>query len=56
MCANNRDHIGLDMAKRQSTKLAKKRKSEQPIEKSQVEVQYEQVEGLLYGPGNADDW
>ena len=54
--ARNRDHIRLGIAKRQSTKLAKKLKSDQQKERTIEQVDNEKAEGLLYGPGIADDW
>ena len=54
--AITRDRVRISAAERRSTDLAKKQKSEHQKDKSQAVLEYEQVEGLLYGPRIADDW
>ena len=39
-----------------STELAKNRKIELREENAAQEMEFEEVEGLLYGPGIAEDW
>lgn len=54
--AKSRDHIRMTKAKYVSTEIAKKRRSDQQQEKNELQIQYEEAEGLLYGPGITDDW
>ena len=51
-----RDNIRIKSANRRSTELVKNRKKQLREENAAQEMEFEEVEGLLYGPGIADEW